>query len=537
MYFKKKNSILLAMLGLLLIITLIGCSSENTSSGGKSSEQESAGEPVKGGTLHVAFSADPDTIDWMYTGASATRDVGWHIFETLFALDKNYKTRPMIADGYEVSDDQTAYTIKIRESVNFHDGSTVTADDVAASINRWRKVSSVGTIANEYIEQVKTTDEHTVEIKLNQVYTPLLSDMAAPKSALIIIPEEIAQAADEQPLKPDQLIGTGPYKFVKWDRGNELVLTRFDDYSPREETDWGGLTGKKIAYLDKIKFQIVKDPQVMINGLKTDLYDYVQQIPPDLYQVVDSSPNMESVTYINGYSTITTDKSEPPFDDLKVRQALNQALDKKTIAQAAYGNDKFYNFDGALFSPEQKELYTEKGIKNYLAYDKEKAKQLLKESSYNGKPIKIMYANNYADYEKISEVMKEQLEEVGFAVDLVPYEWATYLEKWSDPANWDIVVVGWSTRFSPNELGMLIMDTSSSGWYNSERWGNLLGRWGTAETEEQKREILAEMNQTVYDELPFIKIANESTLDARSTKIKGYDSWIGQRFWNTWKSE
>ncbi|ASN03592.1 ABC transporter substrate-binding protein [Virgibacillus necropolis] len=536
MNLKKHYNVLFTIVGLLLIASLIGCTKESTVGSGDADEQ-STGEPTKGGTLNVAFAADPDTIDWMYTGATSTRDIGWHIFETLFALDKEYKTKPMIAEGYEISGDRTVYTIKVREGVNFHDGSTVTAEDVVASIERWRKVSSVGTIASEYIEQVKAIDDYTVEIKLKEVYTPLLSDMAAPKSALMIIPEKVAKEAGEQPLQPEQLIGTGPYKFEKWDRGNEIVLSQFEDYSARKETDWGGLTGKKVAYFDEIKFKIVKDPQVMINGLKTGLYDYAQSIPPDLYQVVESSPNIDPVKYINGYSTITPDKSEAPFDDLKVREALNHALDKKTIAKAAYGNEQFYSFDGALFAPEQTELYTKEGTDQYLSYNKEKAKRLLEKSSYDGEPITIMYANNFADYEKISEVTKQQLEEVGFTVELVPYEWATYLEKWQDPANWDLVVVGWSTRFSPNELGMLVMDTASSGWYNSGRWGNLLDRWSTAETGKQKKEILAEMNQTVYDELPFIKVVNESTLDAKSDKIKDYTSWIGQRFWNTWKSK
>src|SRR5699024_1422275 len=141
----------------------------------------------------------------MYTGASATRDVGWHIFESLFALDNDYKIRPMIAESYEISDDRTVYTIKLREGVTFHDGSEVTAHDDVASIARCRQVSSVGTIADKYIENVTANDDNTIEIKLSEVYKALLSDMSAPKSALINIPSEIAEEAGEQPLKSEQL--------------------------------------------------------------------------------------------------------------------------------------------------------------------------------------------------------------------------------------------------------------------------------------------------------------------------------------------
>ncbi len=525
------------VLCLLVIASLVGCSKDTTSKTAKTGGEESAGEPTNGGLLKVAYQSEPDTLDWSYTGASPTRDIGWHIFETLFALDKNFAIKPMVAKDYKVSKDGLTYTMNLREGVHFHDGSTVTAKDAAASIDRWRKVSSVGKITGAYMDTVKAVNDKTVEIKLKKDYKPFIASMAAPKSALIVIPAKIANEAGEQPLKPEQLIGTGPYKFEKWDKGQKIILSKFKDYSARTETDWGGLTGKKTAHFDKIEFQIVKDSQVMLNGLKTGLYDYAQNIPADLYDVVSSTPNIDPVTYINGYSTMTPDKSEAPFNDLKVRQALNYALDKQAIAEATYGNKKFYSLDGALFDPEQTELYSKEGTNGYLAYDKEKAKKLLKESSYDGRTLKIIYSNNNENYKKISQIVKQQMEEVGFKVELAPYEWATFLDKWKDPKNWDLEVVGWSTRFAPSELGMLSLGTESSGWYKSDRWQDLLDQWGKAETKEQKKDILTKMNQTVYEELPFYKIANETSLDIKSHKLQEYDNWLGQRFWNTWKSK
>src|SRR5690625_120951 len=529
---KRIYLLIIAIVG---IFVLFGCSSKEGEADASSDETDKSvtEEPVDGGTLNVAYGSDPDTLDWMSTGASPTRDVAWHVFESLFALDHDYQVKPMIAEDYEVSDDEKVYTITIRDDVRFHDGSTVEAEDVIASIDRWTKVSSVGTIANQYIESIEEIDAFTLEITLNEVYNAFMSDVAAPKSALMIIPKEIALEAGEALLSTEQLIGTGPYQFENWSRGDEITLEKFADYSAREEEDWGGLTGKKVAYFDEINFKIVKDPQVMVNGLKTDIYDYAQSIPPDLYETVENDPMIDPVTYINGYTVATPDQSEPPFDDLKVRQALNFALDKEAIAASTYGNEDFYNMDGALFDPEQTELYNDSGTDDYLAYDKEKASELLEASDYGGDPVKIMFSNDSETYKRISQIMKQQMEEVGFTVELAPYEWATYLENWQEPANWDLVVVGWSTRFSPNELGMLIQDTASSGWYKSEQWSKLLSDWGLASSSEERSEILAGMNQTVNDEIPFIKIANETNLDIKSEKIPAYDSWVGQRFWNT----
>lgn len=520
---------------IILSLVLVACS--NDSSSDETGEgTTTAGEKQTGGTLDIAYANEPDTLDIMQNASSPTRDIAWHIFETLVALDKDFAVKPMIAQDYSVSDDQKVYTFTIREGVNFHDGTTVAAEDVVASLERWRLVSAVGQVASEYIEDVKEVDEFTVEITLNEVYNGFLDDMAAPKTGLVIIPKEIAEEAGEKPLVPEQLVGTGPYQFEKWERGNEIVLTKFDEYSQLEETEWGGLTGKKEAALDQLNFLIVKDPQVKLNGLKTDLYDYAQAIPTDLYEVVETTPNASPVSYINGYSMLIPDKSEEPFDDLKVRQALNYALDKEAIAQSTYGNEEFYEMDGALFDPSQTELYSAEGTDSYLDYDVEKAKELLEESDYNGEPITIMYANNTETYKRISQMVQQQLEEVGFTVELDPYEWATYLERWLEPSNWDIVTIGYSTRFSPNELGFLLPDRQSSGWYNSERWSELMTQWGLAATSEERQEILTEMNETVYDELPFLKVANETTLDIMSDEIQEYDAWIGPRFWNTYKN-
>jgi peptide/nickel transport system substrate-binding protein len=521
----------LILFGLLGAIALFGCSNNSSSSSASGS-----GEPVEGGDLNVAMGSEPDTLDWMYSGESATRKIGWHIYEGLFALDKDYQARPLLAEDYTVSDDKKTYTITLRDGLKFHNGQDVTANDAKASLDRWTKVSSVGKIASSHINSIEATDDKTLVITLKDVYTSLLTDLAAPKASAIIIPSDVAEAAGEQPLTNEQFIGTGPFQFESWKSGNEIVLSKFADYKSRDEEDWGGLTGKKTAYLDSIHFKVVKDPQVMLNGLKTDLYDYVQSIPLDLYEVVTSTPNVEAVTSSNGYSVITPDKSEAPFDDLKVRQALHAALDKEAMAKATYGNDDFYELDGALFTPDQTALYSDENIDNFAAFDEEEAKKLLEESSYDGQPVKIIFSNDNADYAKIAEIAEQQLEAVGFTVELESYEWATYLEKWGDAKNWDMVVVGWSPFFSPNQAGMVSRENNSSGWYHSDRWQELLAQWGTADEGEQQQ-ILAELNKTLYEELPFEKVTNISALDARTTDLQGFDEWYGPRFWNTWKTK
>ncbi len=176
---KKRFTLLL--ISIFTIFILAACGNQEQSAGGAGDSNEPAGDPVEGGTLTIAYPSEPDTLDWMSTGATPTRDIAWHIFEPLLALDNDYQVQPMIAEDFTVSDDETLYTITLRDDVKFHDGSDVTVDDVIASLDRWRTVSSVGKESDRFIESVTAVDDKTIEIQLTEVYNAFLSDMAAPK--------------------------------------------------------------------------------------------------------------------------------------------------------------------------------------------------------------------------------------------------------------------------------------------------------------------------------------------------------------------
>jgi len=133
--------------------------------------------PTSGGVIHVATDAEPGTLDWTSSTATATRLVAWHVYETLFALDRNYEVRPMLAEGYSVSADGLHYTIRLRKGVAFHNGQPMTADDVVASLARWGRVSGTGRETFKFIKHVTKVDPATIEIDLSRVFTPLIASI------------------------------------------------------------------------------------------------------------------------------------------------------------------------------------------------------------------------------------------------------------------------------------------------------------------------------------------------------------------------
>lgn len=519
-----------------LVVALVftGCSPQAQSPIPEAAKEQSAAtssqEPQKGGIIKVAFDSDPSTLDWMSTSSSATKLVAFHMFEQLFSLDESMMEKPMLAKEFQLSEDRKVYKIVLRDGVKFHDGSTMSADDVVASFKRWGEMSAVGKRLFKSMEAVKAVDAQTVEIAFKEPYAPLIRNLADPTQAMVVIPAKIAESAGTAPLKGEHLIGTGPYRLDSWKRGQRITLKRFDEYAAREE-DWGGLSGKKVAYADEVRFDMVPDAQVRIDGIRTGQYDFALRIPQDLYsQLKDSTELTTRVSKPDSWMAVIPDKSEPPFNDIRMRQAIQYALDKEKIAIATYGN--FYEMDGAIFFPDQQSLYTKEGTDTYLSYSPEKAKELLKEAGYKGEPVRLIATSSYDDHFKTAQVVAAQLQDVGLTIDLQIYEWATLLEKEKNTANFDLEIQGFSPKYDPTTIPWFY--PQFPGKYESPKIMALLDEWSKSSNEEEQKKLLGDFNKTMYEELPVIKIANEVGMSVIGAKLDGFGERKNVTFWNTW---
>ena len=502
---------------------IAGCSSDATSS-----------PEGKSGVIEIAATADPPSLDWTISEASATTQVAYHIFEQLFALDEKMTVRPMLATGFETSDDLLEYTIGLREGVPFHDGGTMTSADVIASLNRWGRLSSLGATAFAQVKDVRAVDDLQIKITLKSPYTPLIDSLAAPSLAMMVLPADVVEAAGDSPLKNSQLIGTGPFTFDSWQRGQRITITPFAGYASRDE-DWGGLTGRKKATAKKVNFTIVAEPETRMSGLLTGKYHYTDRVPKDSYERVESADNLEpEESNLNSYLALGFNKSTGPFTDIRMRRAVNHALNKEEIALAVYGSEEFFKLDGSIFLPDQTKLYTTEGTDAYDVYDPDEAKRLMDEAGYNGEPITMIGTSTYDDHHMSAQVESQQLADAGFNIDLQSYEWATYLERVSDPANFDLFYTGYPAVWDPTAVLWFAPD--HPGWWKSPRIAKLLKKWTSTTDDDVRQSLLVDMNRLLYEDLPILKICNEVGLGAVSTSLEGYKSWLDIRTWNAWVS-
>jgi peptide/nickel transport system substrate-binding protein len=484
--------------------------------------------PRMGGVLKAAMIGEPPSLDLHSTTAVITQQITWHVYETLYTFDKGFAPVPMLAQGHTLSDGGRRYTIALRRGVRFHNGKEMTAADVVASLNRWGKISTPGKPLWKNVEAVEARDPYTVVIHLKEPSASLLFGLARPNAGAAIHPREVIDAAGDGPIK--EYIGTGPFRFVEHKPDRHIKLARFKDYAARAEPP-DGYGGKRTAYVDEILFLPVPDVAVRLAGVETGEYHFAQQIKPDQYDRVKGLAAVEArVVKPYGWITAVPNHKEGLMTSKKIRQAFQAVLDMEPIMGAAMGNRDFYRLDGALFYPEQTAFYSTAGTGGYNQRDKDKARRLLKEAGYAGQPVRWITTREYDWMYKTAIVAKQQMEEVGFKVDLQVLDWATLVQRRNKPELFDVFSTGYTFQADP-ALATSVQ-CNWPGWWCHEEKERVLADLAR-ESDAKKRRALIERLQTLfYEDVGRIKLGDYFLLDAVRKEVRGFRSAPELFLWN-----
>jgi len=485
--------------------------------------------PKKGGVLRVGMTGEPSGIDPHMTTAVITREIAINVFETLYTLDAKYQPIPLLAEGADVLDGGKRYVIRLRKDVKFHNGKDLSSADVVASLKRWGAVSTPGKALFKTVESLEAKGPLSVEIRLKEPSGVLLTILAATDSAAAIFPKEVVDATGDGQLK--DFIGTGPFKFVEHKPDRHIKLARFDGYAARHEAP-NGLGGQRVAYVDQLLFMPVPDYAIRQAGVTTGEYGYVQQIKPDQYERIRSTPGVEPVIVKPyGWATVVFNAKQGAMTDKKLRQAAQAALDVDPLMLAGMGHKDFYRIDPGVFYPEQA-WHSKAGAALYNQHDKEKARRLLKESGYQGTPIRWLVTTEYEHHYKPALVAKSQLEEVGFKIDLQVSDWATVVGRRNKPELWDAFSTAIVFAPDPSVAAHLLCEWP--GWWCNPEKDQLVQALGR-ELDGKKRFALFEKVQAIfYADAARIKFGDYFRLDARRKDVQGYVPGPYMHFWNVW---
>lgn len=488
-----------------------------------------AAEPKFGGTLRVAMIGEPPTIDGHWTTATIVFTISCHYLEPLFTLDNKYNVIPMLAESYKGSEGGKVYTIKLRRGVPFHNGKEMTSADVVASLNRWGKIATVGKRLFTQVESFKAIDKYTVEFRMKGPSGILLPSLANINQIPGIYPKEVIDEAGDGMVK--QFIGTGPFKFVERIPDRHIKFARFDKYVARKDAP-NGFGGQKIAYLHEIIFYPVPEVATRIAGMESGDYDFGDWIAPDAFKRLKDNPRLDTIIvkpkeYIVG----VFNKKVGPFTNKKIRQAALAALDMEAILKGAMGQEEFFRLDNSLMFREQV-WWTDVGKEQYNQKNKEKAKQLLKEAGYKGEPIRWMCSTAYDWMYKSSLVAKQQLEDVGFKIDLQVLDWASVVQRRNDPTMYDVFVTG--MIFSGDPTQVLVLNCDWPGWTCIPSIETLMNKLAQETQFEKRFEIWKEIQKTFWDEVPVLKFGDFFILRLKQKNVQGHVNLIETFFWNVW---
>jgi peptide/nickel transport system substrate-binding protein len=481
--------------------------------------------PRQGGILKAAMIGEPPTLDTHTTTATIAYQIAWHVVETLYTYDRQYAPIPHLAEAHTVSDGGRRYTVTLRKGVKFHNGKELTAADAAASISRWGRLHTTGKTIFKTVEAVEARDTHTLVIHLKEPSGSLLYALASPY--LGIYPKSVLDAAGDQPVK--EPIGTGPFRFVEHRPDRHIRVARFKDYSARPEAV-DGHGGKRTAGVDEIHFLPVPEVAVRVAGIESGEYHFAQTVKQDQYDRLKTNTKIDlHVVKPSAWITASPNHKQGVMANRKIRQAFQAALDMEPIMTAAIGHKAFFRVDGALYFPEQGLFHSQVGVTGYNLKNTDRARSLLKEAGYTGQPIRWITTKEYDYMYNSALVARQQMEEVGFKVDLQVLDWATVVQRRSKPELWDLFTTG--ITFSPDPALTSNLQCEWPGWWCNQEKERLLAEL-IRENDPGKRRALIERIQAVfYEDVGRVKMGDFFTMYA-ARDLKGFQGSPFLHFWN-----
>jgi peptide/nickel transport system substrate-binding protein len=484
-----------------------------------------AGAPVPGGILRAALTASAPTLDPHSGTHLAIREVGLHIFESLLTFDAKFQVIPQLAERWEMSPDGKVYTFTLRKGVKFHNGREMTAEDVRASVERFRTMAPR---RNELdgLAKLEVVSPTVVRMTLSKADASFLVAIANPICQLAILPKE---AVEGRSVNKADLVGTGPYRFVEWIPDRWVRIARFAEYKPEGKPETGGLGGARTAYADEIRFIPVPEPGARVAGLQTGEYDFADFLPSPAIPQLTGDRSLRIVRLgPQNYPTVYFNHTGM-FKSLKLRQAVQAALNMDEIMQVA--NDGDGRVDPGFYFKEQV-WYTTAGGKLYNQKNPAKAKQLLKDAGYKGESVVFVTNSSYDYMYKAAQVIQEQLKKIGMTVKLEVYDWPGSLAVRKDMTKWDLFTSSHSTRFDPSANDFYYRAKTTFFGYNNPKMETLLDQASAAAKFEARFKIYEEVQKLIYDDVAMLKLYDHYTWQGHSAKLSGYTPWVQVRLWN-----
>ena len=465
-----------------------------------------AARPAAAEVLQVAVDASPAGLDPHIVTAFASAQIISPIYEGLTGIDANLAIVPGLAASWTISPDGKTYVFKLVSGASFHDGSAFTAADVVASLHRvlGKDISSPLASRLASLDSVRAIDPATVEIVLKAPAAAFLSSLAS----IAIVPHAFETDKDTLQRKPD---GTGPFKFVEWQPNGFIALARHDGY-------WQ----KGLPKMDGVKFIFAPESATRQVGLSSGQYAMLPNIDAATALQLKGKPGVKLAETLDlAYSLVGMNASRAPFDNVKVREALNTALNRQEIVEAAlFGAGQ----PAGPLSPAMHDWASD--IKTFPCYtpSADRAKALLKEAGVTTPVAITLLVLPRQDTRDIAQVVQAQLNNAGFKVDLKIPELGQFVQDWKN-SNFDAFVSLNGGAVDPDDAFYRTFHTGGSTnvfKYSDAAVDQLLDTEHSEQNTAARREGYARLQATLACQGPIAFLTYSQLFTAMRSDVTGF---------------
>jgi peptide/nickel transport system substrate-binding protein len=493
------------------------------------------------GTLRVIPHASLRILDPIWTSAYISRNHGYLIYDTLFAMDEHFAIRPQMVDTYRASADGLTWHFTLRKGLKWHDGTPVTARDCVASIRRWAAKDPLGQQMIAHTRSLEATSGDSFTLTLKEPFGLVLQALGKPSAGpAFMMPERVALTDPEKQI--EDTTGSGPFKFVKTEfvPGVKAVYVKNPDYLPRPEPA-SFLAGGKRVYLDRVEWSYVPDYNTALSAVAAGEMDYLEAVPPDLTSVVAGNPNVRVLKGADGQLVLRVNHAQPPFNNVKLRRALYYLIDQNQYMQATVGGAEGSKPCWAMFVCGG--IYeTNAGAEDFKP-DLAKFKRLLAESGYRGEKVVVLDPTDMYTSHNPAQVTAQLLRQAGMNVELQAMDWSTALTRITKKE--PVAEGGWSifqTFFASvdqllpasNRLVNGACEKALPGWYCDPRIEDLRDAWTRATDPARQKALAAKIQVRAYDQGAYYLLGQINQVRVVSTHVSGMKGPIPV-FWDVRK--
>lgn len=492
---KKARIVGLMLAGVVALNLFSGCGSsgKSSSTGGKN-------------TITISLHQDPPKLDPMLSSAFVDRIVFQSLYDKLVDLDSKGNIVPMLAEKWEISPDGLVYTFHLKKGVKFHDGTEFNADAVKFNLERDKQKSSNRKGELSAVKEIKVVDPLTVQLILSKPYAPLLSQLTD-RAGMMVSPTAAKKLGDKFQTAP---VGTGPYKFESRSKGNQLVLVKNKDY-------WKADTPKS----DKIVFKIMTDANVALVNLKSGQVDMTNRFP---LNEAGKYANDSKISVINqpgpGFKGLMLNMKDPAFQDKRVRQALEKAIDREAIVKVAlFGvgtpgrtalSPTSWAYDAALDKPQPADV--------------EEAKKLLAAAGKADGLSFTIQTDSDPISQQVCQLLQKQFKAINVDMKIQKQDFGTLLDR-TDKGDYQMAYMGWSGRTDPDGnfySWVYSKGTDNFMGYADPTMDQLLEEGRTVTDQGTRKGIYQKIMVQLLDDVPYIYLYHENNVFGLSKAVQGF---------------